>query len=66
MYKELNRKRLNAEKYAPKNLRIFTIPGRNSFYLSYSNHATESEAIKVYKFLMLNDPELTPRIIKQK
>jgi hypothetical protein len=66
VYNELSRKRLNAEKYAPKNLRIFTIPGSNSYYLSYSNHASESEAVKVYKLLMLNDPELAPRIIKQK
>jgi hypothetical protein len=66
VYNELSRKRLNAEKYAPKNLRIFTIPGSNSYYFSYSNHASESEAIKVYKFLMLNDPELNSRIIKQK
>jgi hypothetical protein len=66
VYNELSRKRLNAEKYAPKNLRILTIPGSNSYYLSYSSHASESEAIKVYKLLMLNDPELAPRIIKQK
>ena len=66
VFRELNRKRLNTEKYAPKNLRIFAIPGSNSYYLSYSNHASESEAIKVYKLLKLNDPDLAPRIIRQK
>jgi hypothetical protein len=66
VYNELSRKRLIAEKYAPKTLRIFTIPGSNSYYLSYSNHPLESEAIKVYKLLKVNNPELDPRIIKQK
>jgi hypothetical protein len=65
-YHELSRKRLNTEKYAPKHMRIFIIYGSDGYYLSYSNHSSESEAIKVYKLLMLNDPELAPRIIKHK
>jgi hypothetical protein len=65
-YYELSRKKLNTEKYAPKHMRIFIIYGSDSYYLSYSNHSSESEAIKVYKLLMLNDPELAPRIIKHK
>jgi len=65
-YGALSRKNLNTEKYAPKNLRVLTISGSGGYYLSYSSYASENEAIKVYKLLMLNDPTLTPRIIKQK
>jgi hypothetical protein len=66
MYNELSRKRLNTEKYFPKSLRIFAIAGNDKYYLSYSTHAAESEAIKVYRLLKINDPEFIPRIIKQK
>lgn len=62
---ELSRKKLNTEKYWPKNLTIFSNTGNTIFYLSYSSHASENAAVRVYRLLKLNDPELAPRIVKQ-
>ncbi len=59
-------KRLNTERYTPKNLKVFKMPGSGGYYLSYSDYASEADAIKTYKQLMLNDPGFSPKIIEQR
>ncbi len=51
-------KKLNTERYTPKNRRCLRCPD--------SDYALEADAAKTYKRLMLNDPGFSPKIIEQK
>jgi hypothetical protein len=33
------------------------------FYLAYSRAATPSEAQRIYRLLLINDPQLAPKIL---
>lgn len=61
-YKSLLNKKLSTEKYVPKSLQV--LKAGDSYVVIFSRHATEEEAAKTYKLLRINDPELTPQILK--
>ncbi|MBI4400274.1 MAG: hypothetical protein HY581_01410 [Nitrospirae bacterium] len=65
MLRELEQRKLKTELYFPKNLRIFKT-GSSSYYVSYSTLMSQQDAEKLYKLIRINDPDLTPEILRQK
>jgi len=60
---ELGAQRLQIETYVAKNPRVFKGAG-GFYYVSYSGLTTREEATRIYNLLRVNDPELTPQIIR--
>lgn len=62
----LNRERLKSELYFPKSLRVFRSPTTGSYYVSYSGALPQDDAVKLFKLIRINDPQLAPEILKEK
>jgi hypothetical protein len=60
----LRHQQLNTELYIPKQLRIFKA-GEQRYYVSYSAPVSREEAVKLYRLLRINDPQLEPQILRQ-
>ena len=60
----LRHQRLNTELYIPKQLRVFKA-GEQRYYVSYSAPVSREEAVKLFRLLRINDPQLEPQILKQ-
>jgi hypothetical protein len=54
--------RLQAERYVPKNLRIYEINKR--YVLSYGRYTSQEQADMVYRLLRINDPNLPVNLIQ--
>ncbi|MCI0484332.1 MAG: hypothetical protein L0Y78_07100 [candidate division NC10 bacterium] len=62
---QLNRERLKSELYFPKSLRVFRT-GTGAYYVSYSGALAQEDAVKLFKLIRINDPQLTPEILREK
>lgn len=60
----LRHDRLKTELYFPKSLRVLRAGG--AYYVSYSGSLSQEEAAKLFKLLRINDPNLSPDLLKQK
>jgi hypothetical protein len=60
----LRRQQLNTELYIPKQLRVFKA-GAQRYYVSYSAPVSREEAVKLFRLLRINDPQLDPQILRQ-
>jgi hypothetical protein len=61
---ELRLKRLKTELYVQKNPRVFQATA-NLYYVSYSAGLSREDAIKLYNLIRINDPQLTPEVLRQ-
>ena len=61
---ELRLKRLKTELYVQKNPRVFQASA-NLYYLTYSSALSREDAIKLYNLIRINDPQLTPEVLRQ-
>lgn len=61
--KQLNDRRLKTEVYIPKSLRVLQ-GGNQMYYVAYSGPLSRDEAEKVYRLIQINDPELSPQIVR--
>lgn len=52
---------LATERYYQKSVRVFGA-GPQVFYVSYTTPLPRSEAVKLYKLLRINDPNITPQL----
>ena len=62
---QLSRDRLKTELYFPKSLRVLRA-GTGTYYVSYSGPLTQEDAAKLFKLIRINDPNLSPDLLKQK
>jgi len=62
---QLRQDRLRTELYFPKSLRVLRA-GTGAYYVSYSGPLSQEEAGKLFKLIRINDPNLTPELLKQK
>jgi hypothetical protein len=60
--RELAQRRLATENYIPKNLRVYK--SGSFYYVSYTGPSTRDEATRIYNLLRVNNPELTPQILR--
>jgi hypothetical protein len=58
----LTERKLTTESYIAKNLTV--VKSGNKFYVDYTGPLLREEAEKVYKLLRINDPKLSPQIIR--
>jgi len=56
-------KGLRTERYAQKALSIYRAAD-GTYYLTYARAATRTEAQRIYRLLLINDPQLAPRILE--
>jgi hypothetical protein len=57
--------RFRTELYFPKNLRVLRA-GKDGYYVSYSGPLPQDDAMKVFKVVQINDPQLSPQLLRQK
>ena len=62
---QLNRERFKSELYFPKSPRVFRA-GTGAYYVSYSGALPQEDAVKLFKLIRINDPQLTPEILREK
>lgn len=61
-YDKLNKTKLAAERYEPKQLNVLQLNNRQ-YFLVYGTYTSKSNAERVYKLLRINDPELNARLV---
>jgi hypothetical protein len=61
---QLRRRQLHTELYIPKQLRVFKA-GDQRYYVSYAAPVSREEAVKLYRLIRINDPQLEPQILRQ-
>ncbi len=52
----------NTAKYTPQNIQVYEIDGK--YHIVYSEHSKSEEAEKAYKLLRINDPDVSPLVLK--
>lgn len=62
-FRQLQAATLRTERYAQKALNLYR-GADGAFLLTYARVATVSEAQRIYRLLLINDPRLAPRIIE--
>ena len=61
--KQLQDRKLKTELYVPKALRVLQ-GGSQSYYVAYTGPLSRPEAEKVYRLIQINDPDLSPQLVK--
>ena len=52
------------ERYFPKHLKLYKVVS-SKFYVSYTGMLTKDEALRLFKLLRINDPQLSPEIVEK-
>jgi hypothetical protein len=61
--RQMQKQAFRTERYAQKALSLYRA-GDGTYYLTYARVATPSEAQRIYRLLLINDPQVAPRIIQ--